>query len=218
MLTFPVRATKRNLVIFPLNISRTDLTNFCLKKEFSVIIHLPNEIPTIFHKSFPFEFGRFKRFRLNAISYKSDELLRSYSPYVRDCYFEGERQLKFFKSYTKAHCDWECMTNYTVENCGCVKFSMPRNSTTPVCSLLEAACFAYAMETWPGNIESKNSDKPCDCLSTCSDIKYEMSVEADSRLNGLHAQGYLSLGFIQFNEYISEVHESMVAYKIQNFM
>jgi amiloride-sensitive sodium channel len=43
----------------------------------------------------------------------------------RQCYFDGERQLKFFQIYTKANCELECLTNSTMRYCNCSAFFMP---------------------------------------------------------------------------------------------
>lgn len=45
----------------------------------------------------------------------------------RQCFFEKERILKFFNVYTQPNCELECLANYTVDLCGCAKFSMPSN-------------------------------------------------------------------------------------------
>lgn len=51
--------------------------------------------------------------------------LRNYLPKERGCYFKSERQLRFFKMYNQRMCELECLTNFTKNSCGCVKFSMP---------------------------------------------------------------------------------------------
>lgn len=43
----------------------------------------------------------------------------------RQCFFDTERQLRFFKIYTQRNCELECLANFTVKTCGCAKFSMP---------------------------------------------------------------------------------------------
>lgn len=48
--------------------------------------------------------------------------------YRRQCYFDEERHLKFFKVYSETNCELECIANYTLSICGCVKFSMPRKN------------------------------------------------------------------------------------------
>ena len=51
--------------------------------------------------------------------------LRNYEPNQRQCFYQHERQLRFFKLYTQSNCEEECLANYTKKECGCVKFSMP---------------------------------------------------------------------------------------------
>jgi amiloride-sensitive sodium channel len=98
-------------------------------------------------------------------SHRTDEALRRFDPEQRKCYFEGERQLKYFKAYTKAHCEWECRSNATLKHCGCVKFSMPRDKYMPVCNLSMLACI----------LDVKSSF--CDCYQPCIDLKYGYRVD-----------------------------------------
>lgn len=49
-----------------------------------------------------------------------------YNPMRRQCFFDDERNLKFFKTYTQSNCELECLANKTLAACGCVKFSSPR--------------------------------------------------------------------------------------------
>lgn len=51
--------------------------------------------------------------------------LRTYRPEQRNCFFNSERRLRFFNVYSENNCRAECLANYTLNECGCVKFSMP---------------------------------------------------------------------------------------------
>lgn len=51
--------------------------------------------------------------------------LRKYDPNHRKCFFESERKLRFYKTYTQNNCEEECLANYTKHKCGCVRFSQP---------------------------------------------------------------------------------------------
>lgn len=51
--------------------------------------------------------------------------LRNYKPNHRQCFYQSERQLRFYKKYTQTNCEEECLANFTKTECGCVKFSMP---------------------------------------------------------------------------------------------
>lgn len=67
--------------------------------------------------------------------YFTAETLQSYDPNVRKCFFRWERQLRFFRIYSRANCESECLANYTLDACGCVKFSMPSNC---VCEIIQS--------------------------------------------------------------------------------
>jgi hypothetical protein len=47
----------------------------------------------------------------------------------RQCYFSRERELKFFKIYTKANCELECLANLTLRYCNCSLFYTPSEFT-----------------------------------------------------------------------------------------
>lgn len=51
--------------------------------------------------------------------------LYNYEPLHRRCFFNSDRQLRFFKSYDWGNCFIECLANFTEEVCGCTRFSMP---------------------------------------------------------------------------------------------
>ncbi|XP_031639854.1 uncharacterized protein LOC116351846 [Contarinia nasturtii] len=62
---------------------------------------------------------------LKATMITKSEGLRYYSPEQRQCFFNSDRQLRFYKIYTQNNCESECLANFTRTMCGCVKFSMP---------------------------------------------------------------------------------------------
>jgi amiloride-sensitive sodium channel len=192
----PKRASKINyLNVLPF-VNESDVANVCLTlgQTFRAIFHLPNEIPTFLHKDQSIGFNQHKTMYLTATSYRGDDSLKRFAPDKRHCYFEGERQLKFFKSYTKHHCDLECVTNYTLDICGCVKFSMPRTQDTKVCDVDQMQCYFTAMMTWPNNhTHYDDIDIACNCYGTCNDIKYAVSYEDFAELrkfNSSHMKNY----------------------------
>lgn len=60
------------------------------------------------------------------LTYTSGDL-RSYTPKQRQCFFNSDRRLRFYKIYSKNNCESECLANFTNQECGCVKFSQPSN-------------------------------------------------------------------------------------------
>lgn len=216
--TFPARAVRQNTIIFRLKLNDSEISNFCDFKEFQFSIHKPNEMPSPFHKFHSIEMNRQKRLKLTAVVYEKDDSLRSFSPERRGCYFEGERQLKFFRAYTKANCDWECVTNYTLSMCGCVKFSMPRDSMTRVCGWMKLKCLIDTMEQWPNYVKTNKTEKPCNCLEPCVDIIYDFSIESDAQLIKYMSVNMKAFGWMKFFDHSAEVRESVLTYNLQNFI
>lgn len=179
----PERAVRGNVFGFNLHLNEMDVSNLCPKygNVFSYFIHLPNEIMTPLHQEYYNEFEKRKEVTLTATSYKTHEEMRKFSPKSRGCYFQGEKPLKFFKTYTKALCDMECMANHSLRICGCVRFSMPRLSTTPVCTIDNSKCAFDSMQKWPDHDDIDDRfEATCGCLKTCNDIKYEIKFEKTS--------------------------------------
>lgn len=165
-----------NKDFYPFNIGRVveeylfDLTKEMKKYScgpFSIIIHLPCEIPTMFHKTIPVEYGNEMSIFMAAKSQRMDDAMRDFSPDVRKCFFQGERKLKFYKYYSKAHCELECLANDTLKDCNCVPFYLPRDKLTRVCNQSSITCFK----------KKEYEDRvPCGCYSTCNDITYNVET------------------------------------------
>lgn len=174
----PFRISKRHKFQVQVELS-TYLVYNCevMNKNYKIFFHLPHEYPNRFHAYKYIESSGSKRIFLTAEYYDSDPEMRKFPPENRECYFEGERHLKFFKSYTQKQCHYECLTNFTLSQCGCVKFSMPRDNHTPICNFTEVVCYEEALSDWL----DLDVQKKCDCLASCVDIKYDL-VDDDSTM------------------------------------
>ncbi|KAG5675383.1 hypothetical protein PVAND_005291 [Polypedilum vanderplanki] len=188
---YPLRAkvernAYQNIYMF---INASDTNNLCwsFAKSFSFYIHLPNEILSPLHKEYSVQLGTGKLLTLSAQSFRSDESLRSYSPEIRDCYFEGERKLQFFKAYTKLNCEYECMVNYTLNQCKCIMFYMPRKSASKVCDYENYSCFIKSLADWH---KETSKNKTCNCLNTCNNIEYKVAYERTSNLDNSDPEIY----------------------------
>lgn len=174
-INYPYRAIPSKSYSFIMYLNKSDTNDLCyfLKNTYKVIFHLPNEIPTIFHNAEFVQLNTQTLVKLTAVSYSSNEQLKHVPIEKRGCYFEGEKALKFFKSYTKAQCNFECLTNFTLRRCGCVKFNYPRSQNTSVCTLDDNACSFKALIDWPEKDEmSMSFAMPCNCYPPCTDIHY----------------------------------------------
>lgn len=184
----PYRAIPGQSFQFFIHLNDSDRIDLCtlLKNSYKVIFHLPNEIPTLFHNADFIQFDTETVVRLSATAYTSKNHLKKVPINLRQCYFEGEKTLKFFSSYTKDHCNFECLANFTLRRCDCVKFSYPRTQNTRVCDLNEVNCILKAHLAWPDEDEmSQNLSMPCDCYPPCFDIHYKIkqrqSVESTEK-------------------------------------
>lgn len=46
----------------------------------------------------------------------------------RNCFLPGEKKLHYFRIYTKSNCEQECLSNVSLETCGCVPFYLIRTN------------------------------------------------------------------------------------------
>lgn len=165
--TFPMRARLWDDFRLVISYIALDYDNLCpdVGNFYSIFLHMPNEILTPFHA--PQYANKMKVNVLESKLYKTDKKLKIYPPSKRGCYFDGEKSLKFFKSYTKSHCEFECMANYTLNTCNCTKFSMPRENSTPICGLNQSSCYIKASKEW-------SQSSTCNCLHSCTYIEYSV--------------------------------------------
>jgi amiloride-sensitive sodium channel len=182
----PLRLVKQNDHLFRFFSKLEDIYNICNQKNIYIRIHMPNEIPTLFHRGFLLEHTHAQRIMINARVIKAHPSLKSYAPHARGCYFFDEYPLQFFKIYTKYHCYLECLTNYVLEKCGCVAFYMPRNSSTQVCHLKDKMCVQKNVYQWPNHEDLDEGTTPCLCYPTCNDIEYT-AIESDTDYRVMHA-------------------------------
>lgn len=92
---------------------------------YRITFHLPNEWPQMWKKPFQISNGHAATFMIIPNLIVTSPNIYSYDPNVRQCYFTAERPLRFFRYYTQHNCEMECLTNYSLNICGCVHFAMP---------------------------------------------------------------------------------------------
>lgn len=92
---------------------------------YKITFHLPNEWPIMWKKPFQISNGHAATFMIIPNLIITSPNVYSYDPNVRQCYYTAERPLRFFQYYTQHNCEMECLTNYSLNVCGCVHFAMP---------------------------------------------------------------------------------------------
>lgn len=111
---------------------------------FKIALHTPGEMPRMNQIFYQVPLKQQVLIAVKPEVVTTSLELHAYSPKRRQCYFNGERNLNFFKIYTQSNCELECLTEFTLKECGCVKFSQPHNSKTKVCNLDKVKCYRNA--------------------------------------------------------------------------
>lgn len=131
---------------------------------YKVLIHSPDELPRMAKG--------FVRVPLNS------ETIVATNPEVSlsnggACYSSSSKSLKYFKQYSHANCITECISSYTLKQCGCVKFTMVHDDNTKICSQHETKCVADV----PKNFSTSYAfESKCDCKPSCDTLNYNTKV------------------------------------------
>lgn len=92
---------------------------------FMLSLHTPDELPPISDNYIFIPAQQNVIISIKPKMITTSESLRSYAPHDRGCYFQYERRLRFFRSYSQRKCELECLANFTESVCGCVRFYAP---------------------------------------------------------------------------------------------
>lgn len=165
--------------------SKKDIANFCKDRfeSYEILFHLPNEMPLHMHLSSFLESKRHHFLSIKAAVKRVDKSLRIFPPIQRKCYFEDERQLRYFKMYTINNCIQECMSNFTHLHCNNSLLAAPRTNEMKVYKYYDNLCADNIYNSWPlkyyedsQNVENF-PDFPCNCMPACKEIKYDFESD-----------------------------------------
>jgi acid-sensing ion channel, other len=148
---------------------------------FQFFIHTPGEFPNKRKYNFVLSLNKAAEVGVSPNMIKTSNSLKKYHPEKRQCFFENERYLKFFKSYTDNNCELECIANITLTKCGCVKHGMPRLTGTPICPYSKIKCCENAEDELyeDQNLfsdDAQSTSEICNCLPSCTSINYNAEV------------------------------------------
>jgi acid-sensing ion channel, other len=172
---------------------------------FRLAVHMPVNYPQFSKNFYNIQFGQQTTIIIKPQMIYSSKDIREYSPESRQCYFNDERNLTFFKVYTQDNCNLECESKFIYEKCGCVQFWMPRGDNMSICALNQLKCVQEVLENFSTQelelklIEkqlkrdlkhgkaNKNDERfkilkelsknNCNCLPTCNMINYEAEID-----------------------------------------
>lgn len=112
---------------------------------------------------------------------RTDKNLKNLKPHDRECFFEGERKLRFFKKYSMENCASECFTNFTLKYCNCTSLEQPYNPSNGIHHCHERFEFFSAtctseIKSFLLNSKNFSLEQNCSCLSTCDSINYKINL------------------------------------------
>ncbi|XP_058827730.1 pickpocket protein 28-like [Topomyia yanbarensis] len=147
-----------------------------------VLLHSPVDYPQVSNKFIRVPINQEVTIAVKPQIIVTAESLKNYAPERRQCFFNHERYLKFFRVYTQDNCELECLTNFTLQYCGCVRFSMPRFNRTEVCESNMIECMIRAEnELFERDaVERRKGDRNyrtgCNCLPSCTSVQYDAEI------------------------------------------
>lgn len=119
---------ERSSFIVVLKALKSDLDYVCSGggQGYIVAVHPPHEGPQMYKRYFYVPLQQTVLLSVDPHLMKMVREVRQHDLSERQCYLDGERQLRFYRQYTVHNCRMECLSNFTLAQCGCVKFAMPR--------------------------------------------------------------------------------------------
>ncbi|CAB4063054.1 ASICN [Lepeophtheirus salmonis] len=155
---------------------------------FKILLHSPVDHPEMVDFGFGLPPGSENFISLLPSYIHSNNDIHSLDYKVRQCFFEDEKSLMYFKHFTYLNCIIECITNQTFnawtrsqvfhfeQMCGCVAYYMPRTDDIPICSPEKIGCIKKAkIKAEESNIQDdsdKGKVRECECLPSCTEINY----------------------------------------------
>ena len=142
---------------------------------FKLAIHSATDVPRFSKQFFRIPFQSEVLLAVNPNMVKTSHDLKHYKPKVRQCYFDGERKLSYFKVYTQSNCEYECLTKFTDKTCGCVRFGNVKEKSSNICNYTQQGCYTDAEANWIMQSWNKNHTtyNDCNCLPSCNSIEYD---------------------------------------------
>uniref|UniRef100_A0A1I8Q8M8 Pickpocket protein 28-like n=1 Tax=Stomoxys calcitrans TaxID=35570 RepID=A0A1I8Q8M8_STOCA len=151
---------------------------------FKVMLHSPDDVPSV-TKHFvriSMEKEVMIAIKPNMITTSAD--IAAYDPEKRRCFMNKDRQLRFYKVYSQNNCERECLTNYTLGQCKCVHFAMPRTENMTICAEDKIECYMkahkkfYVKQFKDGSTQDEEAadDDDCNCLPACTSLDFETEI------------------------------------------
>ncbi|GAB0099612.1 pickpocket protein 28 [Sergentomyia squamirostris] len=186
--TFPFRFVNGgtgNSLELALTTNPTDYDFLCEGpfQGYNILINTPVEVPSVNGGYIRAPSNQETLIMLKPHLIHTSDALRSYEPSGRQCYYEAERYLRFFRVYTQLNCEMECVINYTLTECGCTPFHLPRLPETEICGPAKIECYREAVNDLNSvaadgvkDLEADEETPNCNCLPSCTYLTYDSEI------------------------------------------
>ncbi|XP_073819614.1 pickpocket protein 28-like [Musca autumnalis] len=144
-----------------------------------ILLHSPDDVQIVGENFVRLSMNRQASIAVKPQMMTTSKAIEQFTPEQRQCLMPGERYLKFFKVYTEKNCELECLTNFTLAQCGCVRFAMPRTQDMRVCGVQDIECYGEAASKLSAiyfSGDSQISTNKCNCLPACTSLDYEIEI------------------------------------------
>ncbi|XP_055307989.1 pickpocket protein 28-like, partial [Sitodiplosis mosellana] len=189
---------------------------------FKVTLTPPGEVISMSRNAFRVPIGAESIITIKPKLTHTSEGLRNYEPNQRKCFYQHERQLRFFKIYSERNCEEECLSNFTKIECGCVKFSMPRDKETKICGGANIKCYESAERKLLAAVSAsvKSYRDQCNCLPSCRYTQYNPSIDRIMfKTDEISSNGKMVMLTIKFKDYqLLDVEKRTELYTNSDFL
>lgn len=130
---YPIRVTEtgtHGALDIAMTISKLNFDRVCrgFDEGFRVILSVPGEDFKLSPNFLRVPASQNSLIKIKPKLIRTSESIRHYEPNQRQCFYNSERKLRFYKIYSQSNCEMECLANFTKMECGCVRFSVPRTN------------------------------------------------------------------------------------------
>jgi hypothetical protein len=175
---YPLKISSKQPNEFSLRFSRLQLPDQyerCFAP--SIIVHSNDFLPSFYEsrRFKQFDYGMTLDVEISSEIVKTEESLRKISPDERECYFEGEKLLRFFKTYSFENCEEECFTNFTFPECNCSDYNHLRGKDMEICTGEDSQRTCdQQVKAKLLTMENFSTRQNCSCFPLCNSIKYNV--------------------------------------------
>ncbi|XP_075167156.1 pickpocket 12 [Haematobia irritans] len=151
---------------------------------FKVSISSPIDLPQVKEAGLTVPLRSESRFRLETILSEAARSIRGINRKQRQCLFQNEEPLLYYKYYSKHHCENECQAEYMIRQCGCIPYYLPViYSNVTICDMSRLFCIEKAQLVFSRTVSS-------DCLARCLPGCFDLSFQPDIFSSSLATQNY----------------------------